>query len=187
MLNVSFQVYLNQQPQQQQQKQPLYTNVQLAYAQHPSASQLSKVNYVTPSTYPQVQLAYPHPYGSQYSGMQAIQYVHPQQIPQPQQYHHHLHQQVQQQQYIHPQQAYPIHQHYNHVQPQVPVTHAQPVAQFQFLYSPQSTAATKPVQPQPGGVIYATPTAAQQQYYHQQQPQPQTQPQAYGITISHHY
>lgn len=141
------------------------------------------MNYVTPATYPQVQLAYPHPY----SGMQAIQYAHPQQIPQPQQQymHHNLHHQVQQQQYIHPQQPnpYPIHQHYNHVpsaQPQVPITHAQPVAQFQFLYSPQSTVATKPVQPQPGGVIYATPTAAQQQYYHQP-----PQPQAYGITISH--
>lgn len=170
-----FQVYLNQQPQQQQ-KQPLYTNVQVAYAHQQSAPQLSKVNYVTPSTYPQVQLAYPHPY-SQYSGMQTVQYAHPQPIPQPQQYIH------QQQQYIHPQQPYPIHQHYNHAQPQVPVTHAQPVAQFQFLYSPQSTAATKTVQPQPGGVIYATPTAAHQQYYHQQQPQPQ----AYGITISHHY
>lgn len=169
-----FQVY---QPTQPQQKQPLYTNVQVAYAHQPQPQQLSKVNYVTPSTYQQVQLAYPHPYGSPYSGMQAIQYAHPQQIPQ--QYMH-------QQQYVHPQQAnaYPVHQ-YN-AQPQVPVTHAQPVAQFQFLYNPQSTVATKQVQPQPGGVIYATPTAAQQQYYHQQ-PQQQPQPQAYGITISHHY
>lgn len=127
--------------------------------------------------------------------MQAIQYVHPQQIPHPQTYmQHHLQPQVQQQQqqqYIHQQQAnaYPIHQHYTHApsaQPQIPITHAQPVAQFQFLYSPQSTVATKPTQQQqqqqqPGGVIYATPTAAQQQYYHQQQPQPQ----AYGITVSH--
>lgn len=177
LINICFQVYLNQQPQPQQ-KQPLYTNVQVAYAHQQSAPQLSK--YVTPTTYPQVQLAYPHPY-QQYSAMQPIQYAHPQQIPQPQQYIHH--QVQQQQQYIHPQQAnaYQAHQQYN--QPQVPVTHAQPVAQFQFLYSPQSTAATKTVQPQPGGVIYATPTAAQQQYYHQQQPQPQ----AYGITISHHY
>lgn len=170
-----FQVY---QPTQQQ-KQPLYTNianVQVAYAHQPP-QQLSKVNY--PSTYQQVQLAYPHPYGSPYSGMQGIQYAHPQQIPQ---------QYMQQQQpYIHPQQAnaYPVHQ-YN-AQPQVPVTHAQPVAQFQFLYNPQSTVATKQVQPQPGGVIYATPTAAQQQYYQQQQPQQPSQPQAYGITISHHY